>query len=484
MIQNAARLVDNLRSLPDETEYVEFKHNFSDFEKEGQDISALANSAAYHGATAAYKIWGIDDKTHDVLGTSFKPRSKKKGNQGLEIWLRQHLSDNANFEFDEVDCDGKGLVILKIWPAAYSPVRFDNIAYIRTDSSTQKLKEGSTRESDLCARIQHRSFEKQAAMEDLSLEEAFDRLEREAYFDLKDIPRPTSLEAAFHYFEQDGLLASQDDGLVTITNLGALLFAKDMMSFPTVKRKKLRVARYDGKGRTANRSEREFPAGYAISLPLAYGYLEGLLETGDVIEGVQRKPTRAYAPVVIREAVVNALIHQDFTITGSGPAIEVFDDRIEVSNPGVPLVEVERIVNDSPRSRNEDLSAIMRIFHFCEEAGSGWDKIIAGCEEFRSPAPRIDTRSGESMRVTIFQPKEYRMLTPEERLKACYWHACVLYESNEYVTNGSLRERFGLESTKAAQVSRLIKDAVESNLIKPVDPKTSPKYMQYQPGWA
>ena len=484
MIHNATRLVDNLRSLPDETEYVEFKHNFSDFEKEGQDISALANSAAYHSATAAYKIWGIDDATHDVLGTSFKPRSKKKGNQGLEIWLRQHLSDNANFEFEEVDHEGKPLVVLKVWPAAYSPVRFDNIAYIRTDSSTQKLKEGSSRESELWVRIQRRSFENQAAMEDLGLEEAFARLDYGVYFSLKDIPQPSSLEAALHYFERDGLLVSQDDGLLTITNLGALLFAKDLADFPTVRRKKLRVARYDGKNRTASRSEREFATGYAISLPSAYDYLDGLLETGDIIDGVRRVASRRYSPTALREMVVNSLIHQDFTITGAGPLVEVFDDRVEVSNPGVPLVDVERIVNDSPRSRNEDLSAIMRIFRFCEEAGSGWDKIIAGCEELRSPAPRINTRSGESMRVTLFQPKDYRLLTSEERLRACYWHACVLYESNEYVTNASLRERFGLESTRSAQVSRLIRDAMEGHLIKPVDPAASPRYMQYQPAWA
>lgn len=483
MINNIQRLVDNLRDLPGETEYLEFKLNFNEPEKEGQDISALANSAAYHGVPAAYKIWGIDDATHDVVGTKFSPRSKKVGNQAIEIWLRQGLSDNANFEFEEYDYGGRPIVVLKIWPATYSPVRFKNIAYIRTDSSTQKLKEGSTREGELWARIQRKSFEKQAAMEDLSVDDALNKLQYSEYFALRDIPQPNTQDTVVRYLMQDNLLTEQDDGLVTITNLGALLFAKDMAEFPTVKRKRLRIAKYNGKGKMADRSEREFSAGYAISLPSAYVYLEGLIEAGETIDGVRRRENRMYSSLVIREAVVNALIHQDFTITGAGPVVEVFVDRLEISNPGAPLVDVERIVNDSPRSRNEDLSAIMRMFDFCEEAGSGWDKIIIGCEDYKSPAPRIDTQSGQSMRVSLFQPKEYRDLTPKERLQACYWHACVLYENNEYVTNGSLRERFGLGDTKAAQVSRLIREAVEENLIKPVDPDASPKYMQYQPGW-
>lgn len=149
MIPNAAELIDNLRALPDETEYVEFKRNFSEAEKEAEDISALANSAAYHGVSAAFKIWGIDDATHEVTGTTFKPRNKKRGNQSLEMWLRQHLSDNANFEFAEVTYDQKPLVILKVWPAAQSPVAFNHHAYIRTDSSTQPLKTGSAREAEL-----------------------------------------------------------------------------------------------------------------------------------------------------------------------------------------------------------------------------------------------------------------------------------------------------------------------------------------------
>lgn len=348
--------------------------------------------------------------------------------------------------------------------------------------STQQLKIGSTRESELWRRIQNVTFEDQIALEDVSSAELLRLLDCNAYFDLLDIPRPGSEETMIHYLEQDSLVETQDDGLFSITNLGAIALAQDFSSFPSIKRKALRVIRYEGKSRSGRRREREFAKGYAVDLEAAYDYIDGIIQPMEEIRGAKSVPRSAYPEIAVRELVVNALIHQDFTITGAGPMVEIFDDRMEITNPGVPLVDPERIVNDPPQSRNESLSALMRRFHFCEEAGSGWDKIVEGCEQYHLPAPRIETR--QSMRVTLFQPKRYKDLTPEERLNACYWHACVSYERGEYVTNASLRERFDLSTSNSAQVSRLIKEAMEEKLIKPVNPNTSPRYMKYQPYWA
>ena len=486
MTNQLMALVDNLKKLSDENEYVEFKRSFSEPIQEGRDISALANAAAYHGARFAYKVWGVDDKTHDVVGTSFRPDREKQGNAALPMWLRQNLSDNANFEFEEGEYEGKPVVVLKIWPSVHHPVEFQKKAYIRKGSHTQAVKSGSLVENELWNRIQRQDFEKQVALEDLDLEEAFLLLNYGAYFDIQDLSRPTALDAVLHYFEKDNLAFRQDDGLVSVTNLGALLFAKNMDAFPTVKRKKIRVSRYDGKGRTSPRSEKEFTEGYASALPLLYSYIEGLLEVPEVINGTRREKQLRYSEVALRELITNALIHQDLATRGAGPLIELFEDRIEVTNPGSPLIEVERIVNDPPRSRNEELSALMRRLSYCEESGTGWDKVVEGCEVFHAPAPKIEVQEtgSDSMRVVLFQPRPYKQLTPEERLDACYWHSCIRYANRDYVSNATLRERFGVENSNSAQISRLIKDALGKGLIKPVDPEASQKFMRYQPHWA
>ena len=72
---------------------------------------------------------------------------------------------------------------------------------------------------------------------------------------------------------------------------------------------------------------------------------------------------------VIRKAVANALIYQDFYISGAGPLVEMFDNRIEVTNPGIPLVDIKRIVDNPPKSRNEKLASMMRRIKMCEELG-------------------------------------------------------------------------------------------------------------------
>jgi len=67
-----------------------------------------------------------------------------------------------------------------------------------------------------------------------------------------------------------------------------------------------------------------------------------------------------YPEIAVRELVANALIHQDFSITGAGPMVEVFGDRVEITNPGEPLIDTLRFIDEPPRSRNEMLASLMR----------------------------------------------------------------------------------------------------------------------------
>lgn len=73
----------------------------------------------------------------------------------------------------------------------------------------------------------------------------------------------------------------------------------------------------------------------------------------------------------------------------------------------------------------------------------------------------------------------------KERVLATYMHACLRYVQRDYLTNSSLRERFGIEKENSAMVSRVIRDALEDGVIKPVDPESeSRKLARYWPTWA
>lgn len=482
-MENLELLVNHLCSLPDELPWVEFKHNNYDPHMIGEDISALANSAALYEKSNAYMIWGIHDKTHEVVGTDYNLQSLKKGNQELENWLRSLLSKNTEFEFHTVQINGLSVGVMIISKAFNHTVSFEKIDYIRCGSYTKRLNEYPAMQAKLWDRLRNERFEEQYAMTDLTLTEALSMLDYSLYFDLKGDSVPSDANGISHYLIEEGIIQKQDNGQIAITNLGAVLFAKRLSAFSRLSRKAIRVVQYGGKNKLNMQKEDIGSKGYILGYEGLVKYIEALIPSEEVIIGAKRETKTAYPLLAIRESVANALIHQDFSVTGSGPVVEIFSDRIEITNPGIPLVDINRIIDNPPKSRNEKLAALMRRLRMCEELGTGWDKIVISCELMKLPAPRIDLFE-DSTRVTLFRNIPFSNISPEDKLRACYMHACIKYIQGEQLTNKSMRERFDLKESSSASISRLIKEAVEKGLIKPLDPMTAPKYMKYIPKWA
>lgn len=482
-MENLDKLVTELCKLPNETQWVEFKHNNYMPEMIGQDISALANSATLHEKSCAYMLWGVDDTTHEIVGTEFNMQTVKKGQQELENWLRSLLSKNADFEFHSVKVEDKNVGVLIIHRAVNQTVMFQKVDYIRVGSYTKKLSEYPALQAQLWDRLRTSKFEERIAKHDLDLVTALGMLEYSTYFDLVKMPQPTNAEGICYYLEEEHILEKQDNGLYAITNLGAILFAKRLSDFPRLSRKAVRVVQYKGSNRLNMLKEYDGTKGYAVGFEGLLGFIDALLPTAEVINGALREKKTAYPSLAIREAVGNALIHQDFSVPGTGPVVEIFDGRIEITNPGTPMVDIKRIVDNPPKSRNEKLAELMRRLRICEELGTGWDKIVISCELQMLPAPRIDLYE-ENTKVTLYAEMPFSSLSAEDKLWACYLHACVKQVEKEQLTNTSLRERFGLKSSSSGSVSRLIKEAVNMKLIKPLDPETAPRYMRYIPYWA
>ena len=482
-MENLERLVRELQKLPTETPWVEFKHDNYDPYMIGKDISALANSAALHEKSCAYMLWGIDDQTHEIVGTQYNLQTLKKGNQELENWLRSLLSKNADFEYQQISMENVTVGVLMIKRAVNQTVMFEKTDYIRIGSYTKKLNEFPQLQAQLWDRIRNTRFEEQFAKQDLDLNTALQMLDSTTYFDLQAIPIPSDNKGIAHYLIEEGIIVKQDNGLFAISNLGAILFSKKLSAFPRISRKAIRVVQYQGNNRLNMLKEDVGNKGYAVGFQGLIKYIEALLPSQESISGALRESKTAYPILAIREAVANALIHQDFSISGTSPVVEIFENRIEITNSGTPLVDINRIIDNPPKSRNEKLAALMRRLKMCEELGTGWDKIVISCELSLLPAPKIELYE-DSTRVTLYAEMPFSSLSPEDKLRACYMHACVLYVQGEQLSNSSLRKRFGVPQSSSGSISRLIKDAVNSGIIKPLDPSTSNKYMKYIPIWA
>lgn len=199
------------------------------------------------------------------------------------------------------------------------------------------------------------------------------------------------------------------------------------------------------------------------------------------LDGV-RKTVSAYSTTAIREVIANALIHQDFTISGIGPMVELYQDRVEIINPGNTLIEVDRII-DERRSRNEKLASAMRDFGICEERGGGIDRAIIEIEEMSLPAPEF-CHSENSMRVVLFGPRKFSQLSKGDKLWACYCHCVVRWLRRDYMSNTSLRERFSLPDEEYQAVSAVIAAARQGRRIVEAEAGQGRRNARYIPYWA
>ena len=476
-------LVHELCKLPRETGWVEFKENNGDPDEIGEYISALANSAVLADKSSAYLVWGVRDSCQDIVGTTFDPFAAKVGEEELENWLLRFLRPKIDFRFYNLQMEEKRVVILEIGRAFRHPVQFKNQEFIRIGSYKKRLKEFPEIERNLWRSFEQTPFEEMAATENITGERVLSLLDYPSYFDLVKLPLPANREQILASLEAEQLIRRMDSGQWCITNLGAILFAKRLEEFRALQRKAVRVIQYRGNSRIETMKEQGGSKGYACGFEGLISYINALLPANEVIKQAFRQSVPMYPEVAVRELVANALIHQDFFVTGAGPLIEIFAERMEITSPGNLLVSVERMLDNPPKSRNEALASFMRRVGFCEERGSGIDKVVFHTEAYQLPAPDFEVVNA-SLRVTMFGHRPLSKMSRDDRTRACYQHACLRYVQRDFMTNTTLRERFGIEPRNSATASRMIKEAIDAGLIKPYDDAAARKMMQYVPFWA
>ena len=476
-------LLRELIALPNETEWVEFKQNNNQPEKIGEYISALSNSAALCGKANAYMVWGIDDKTHEIVGTKFSPATEKQGNEELESWLLKLLNPKVHFHFYPLDIDEKRVVvILEIARATHNPVQFHGFEYIRVGSYKKKLKEYPEKERALWRVFDQTPFEEMVALERVTDEEVLKLLDYPAYFDLLGLASPENRQSIISRLSADDLIVPCDAGGWDITNLAAVLFARQLANFKHLKRKAIRVIVYKSNNRVETIREHEGKKGYACEFEEIIGFINNLLPRNEVINKAFRKEVPMYPELAVRELVANALIHQDFFAKGTGPMVEIFSDRMEITNPGVPLVATNRFLDSPPKSRNESVASMMRRIGVCEERGSGIDKVVFQTEFYQLPAPLFEV-TAEHTRSVLFAYKSLNDMDKEDRVRACYLHCCLKWVEREPMNNSSVRIRFGIEEQNKAQASRIITLTIDSGLIKPYDADAGVRNRRYIPFW-
>lgn len=472
-------LQSSLTPTPHELNELDWKLGLSpNKERLAEHLSAFANSPG-----GGFMVYGIT-----ALGeaTGLSPQEAESIITQLGNLARAALEPAQKIDHASAVIQGKPLLFIYIPESAVKPVslkgRGYEHAFIRSGGQTRKMSRDEIR----TAVIQSRQL-RYEELEALScpLAEVNRFLDTRRWMQRMGKPSPESSSAATDMLVNEKMILRNGDHCA-ITNLGAIVAAQDFSQFPGKERFAMRVIKYRGKSRIDAEQEREFGTGYGTGFQELVQYISGQLPTSEVIRDALRTTVPVYPEISIREFVANALIHRDFMVTSLHPMVEIFSDRMEITSPGrlLPAVQVDRLIDTAPESRNELLAKMMRRMGVCEERGSGIDRALIQIEVYGLPP--VEFKEGDHyFRVTLFSPRDFKQMTAAERLRACYQHCCLRYVSGEKMTTASLRHRLGLNTAQNVLAWKVVSDALRKALIKPSDPQNkSKKFASYVPYWA
>lgn len=361
MNEELVEKVEELILLPKEWPWFEFKENWYEPVQLGEYISALANSAAFEDEPYAYFVWGVNDETHEVVGTTFDFRQDYQ-KCPLETFLASGLDPDVNFRFEEIDVRGKRVVVLKIPKADKFIVSFKGRRFFRIGSSKVDLANYPEREMALMDVIRNgypTLDNTESQYQDLTFAQLF------GYFAGKGIALKQS-----NFKKNLGLLTK--DGRY---NLLAQILSDDSHI-------SIRYSIFRGKTKTDPLySVREFGnCCVLVSLDklIDYGDTINLIQADETNRKVERKDVPLFEPSAFFEATLNAILHNKW-VTGYGPAFTMYSDRLEILSRG-PLPPEQTVLGfyrgDSVPV-NKSLAKIINQLHISETSGRGVPKITS-----------------------------------------------------------------------------------------------------------
>jgi len=388
-LQELIALVDRLRSEPAETEWLEFKSNYTDSQRLGEYLSALANAACLHGKPRGYIVYGIDNATHAVTGTTFDPeKTAGKGNQALLLWLSQHLQPPVTFEVHPITHPGGRVVLFEVWPAENRPVCFQNTAYIRVGSHCVELKKFPEKERAIWHGRQDWSAIVREGVTVADLDPEALRMAREQFI----IKHPG----------QAGLVAEWDDLTFLnkarlavrggITNAAILLLGRiESTSLLSPAVAKISWILKDADNRELDYEH--FGPPFLLAGDRLLRRIRNL--TVRTLPGGTLFPQEMtqYDPWVIREALHNCIAHQDYSLRGRISVVET-PDALLLTNPGSFIPgSVENVIRqDAPPDvyRNPFLADAMVALNMIDTQGGGIKRMFQRQRQRFFPLPDYD----------------------------------------------------------------------------------------------
>lgn len=395
-------LIERLRQEPTETEWLEFKVNNEEPQAIGEYISALANSASLHDQEYGYLVFGIKDKTHEVVGTDFKPRKKKIGNQELENWLITQLQPSMDFKIFEFDYSAKPMVLFRIEPATNTPISFKGIEYIRVGSYKKKLADHPEKARKIWIKRPAVDWSAQVC-EGASLDDLDPRAVARARDEFKK-KYPDKAVEVDSWDDVTFLNKAKISIQGKITRTAILLLGKEESEHfisPSV----AKISWILKNEQNIEKDYEHFAPPFLLNTDVLFSKIRNLKYR--YLQENTLFPTEItqYEPYVIREALHNCIAHQDYELRGRINVIELPDELL-FTNLGKFIPEsVETVIEqDAPAEhyRNHFLANAMVNLKMIDTQGGGIKKMFMMQRSRFFPLPEYDLSEPERVKVKIY----------------------------------------------------------------------------------
>ena len=468
----------SLTPLPQELNELDWKAGVSKADRMARHLSAMANYS-----DGGFLVFGVNDDG-EVIGLT--PEEAEKISQQMGSWARDLVEPEVRTQIFSFNYNSKALLGVYINEAFDKPVHKKNTSidesYLRAGGQSRKMTRDEIRQSMMSTRQQR--FEELPA----TLPTSWEKKWFEA-FDFSELLKRTKFDSSEHDKLMEHLfshkLLVRINGDFWPTNLAIITCAKDLSQFPSYERYAVRITEYSDKTKMAAKRDQTFQSGVSISMDLIVKYVIDLLPHSEIIKDATKRLTSVIPQIAIRELVINAIMHRDHLITNSYITIEIYSDRIEITNPGglLPDISVDRLIDHPSVCRNEVLADLLRKLGLAEERGSGVDNALIAIELWGLP-PVIFESQRDYFKAVILMPRKFNEMSKDERITAAYQHSCLNRITNKRTTNSSIRERFKFSTDETTKVGRLINDSIEVGKIKLANPEASRRDFHYLPYWA
>ena len=444
-----------LISLEYENEYIEFKHDWFNKEELGEYISAISNSATEHGVEYGYFIWGIDDKTHKIVGTDFNS-NKEINNEPLKHYLARNLNPSIAFRFEDIIIDDKKVVVLIIPAAKRVITEFNKERYIRIGSSKELLRKYPEREANLwiiLKNMQSTIINTESIKQDLDFSSLL------AYYVAKNLPlNQKSFKDNLHLYVPNTKKYNQMAYILSDNN--EITCRVSIFNGKTKADKQYALNEYGKKN-------------ILVTIDQILNYLESfnitrIDETNRIVE---RKDIPLFDSISLREALLNAFIHNDWTELNS-PMISVFSDRIEILSYGsLPFKQtIFGFFEGRSTPRCQELADIFLQLRISERSGRGimhitktYGKDVFDIEDsfIKVTIPFSEERTYGSKTIKSESKHSYKIALNKEKI----------YNEIKNNPNITTNELINLTNLGKTSVQKYIKILIEESTIEHIGPR-------------